>query len=168
MFLNPELFSIIQSKEMGIWPPSDLCANSIIPYIRRMPTQVKILDVGTEKGENVYRLIELDSKNKIDTIYTIKTTQEYDELVDTNLKEYYGKVIFSVPTDPVDVVCINSKSDLNETLKTYYSFVKTNGIFCGNNHSDSNVKEALTKFRREQRVGTPISVAQDIWFWYKR
>ena len=168
MFLNPELFSITQSKEMGIWPPSDLSASVMMPYIRRMPTQVNVLDVGTEKGENVFRFIELDVKNKIDTIYTIKTSKEYDELVDTNLKNHYGKVVFAVPVDPVDIVCVNSKTDLDTTLKQYYRLVKTNGIFCGNNHADERVMKALSKFRRENKIGTPISVALDTWFWYKR
>lgn len=168
MFLNPEQFSITQSKEMGLWPPSDLCATSMISYIKRMPNKVNILDVGTMKGENAYRFIELDEKNKIDTIFTIKTTDEYNDLMDTNLKAHYGKVIFSEPKEPVDLVCINSNTDLDNTLKKYYDLVKSNGIFCGNNHSDSKVKDALNKFRRENRIGTPISVAYDTWFWYRR
>ena len=168
MFLNPEQFSITQSREMGIWPPSDLIADSMYPYIKRMPNQVNILDVGTMKGENAYRLIELDTKNKIDTIFSVKTTDEYDELIDSNLKAHYGKVIFSEPKEPVEFVCINSNTDLDKTLNMYYSCVKSNGIFCGNNHSDKRVKEALTKFRRDNKIGTPILVAHDIFFWYKR
>jgi len=169
MFLNPEQFSITQSREMGIWPPSDLIANSMYPYIKRISNQVSILDVGTEKGENAYRFLELDTKNKkIDIIFTVKTTEEHNELIDTNLKEHYGKVIFAEPKEPVDLVCINSNTDLDRTLNTYYSCVKSNGIFCGNNHSDKRVKEALTKFRRVNKIGTPILVAHDIFFWYKR
>ena len=167
MILNPELFSITQSKEMGIWPPSDLCANSMSPYIKRMPEKVSILDVGTEKGENAYRFMELDVKNKIDTIYTIGTTNEYDDLVSKNISAF-DKIKFSEPKDPVDLVCIHSKTDLDKTLNMYYSFVKSGGIFCGNNHSEEKVKQALTKFRREKRIGTPISIAHDIWFWYVR
>lgn len=168
MFLNPEQLSIIQSREMGIWPPSDLTATSMYPYIKRMPNKVNILDVGTMKGENAYRYIELDEKNKIDTIFSIKTTDEYNDLVDTNLKAHYGKVIMMEPKEPVDLVCINSNTDLDNTIKKYYDLVKSNGIFCGNNHSDSKVKDALNKFRRENRIGTPISVAYDVWFWYRR
>ena len=168
MLINPEQFSIIQSKEMGMWPSSDLIAFSMYPYIKRMSQKVNILDVGTMKGENAYRFSELDDKNKIDTIFTIKTTDEYDDLVDANLKAHYGKVIFSEPKEPVEIVCINSNTDLDTTLKKYYDLVKSSGIFCGNNHSDSKVKDALNKFRRENRIGTPISVAYDVWFWYRR
>lgn len=168
MFLNPENFSITQSKEMGLWPLSDLCADSMYPYIKRMPEKVNILDVGTMKGENAVRFIELDVKNKIDTIFSIKTCDDYDDLVEKNLKSHYGKVIMMDPKEPVDIVCINSKTDLDKTLKMYYNLAKSNGIFCGNNHSDTKVKEALTKFRRENKIGTPISIAHDCWFWYRR
>jgi hypothetical protein len=168
MLLNPEQFSIIQSKEMGIWPPSDLIADSMYPYIKRMPQKANILDVGTMKGENAYRFLELDTKNKIDTIFTVRTTNEYDDLVSKNINSYPDKMKFCESKEPVDLVCINSNTDLDTTLKTYYDLVKTNGIFCGNNHSHKNVKEALTKFRRSSKIGTPILVAHDIWFWHRR
>lgn len=168
MMLDPNTFTIDQSKNMGLWPTPDLCATSMYPYIKRMSNKVNVVDVGTMKGENAVRFIELDMNNKIDTIFSIKTCDDYDDLMEKNLKAHYGKVIMMDPKEPVDLVCINSKTDLDKTLKKYYDLVKSNGIFCGNNHSEEKVKQALIKFRRENRIGTPISVAHDCWFWYKR
>ena len=175
MLLNPELFSITQSKEMGMWPPSDLVADSIYPYIKRMPNPVKILDVGVFKGENVYRFLEKDEQKKIEMIYAVKTpytnfneNEHLDNLLDNNLKECYGKFVFSVPDEPVDIVCINSRTDLTHSLNDYYKCVRKNGIFCGNNHAETHVKIALSEFRRANKIGTPISVALDTWFWYVR
>lgn len=168
MLLNPELFSITQSKEMGMWPPSDLTIDSMYPYIKRFPNNVSFLDVGIMKGENIFRLFEKDEKSKIESIYAVKNTEEFDDLIDKNLKDYYGRIAFTTPQEPVDIVSINSKTDLDKTLDLYYGCVKKGGIFCGNNHNETSVKESLSRFRRKNRIGTPISVALDTWFWFVR
>lgn len=168
MLLNPDQFSIIQSKEMGMWPNGTLIADVMYPYIKRMPTTISILDVGTMKGENAYRFVEIDVKKKIDVIYTEKKTNQYDALIEENLKNLSDKISLEVSKEPFDIVCINSKTNLSETLNQYYSRVKIGGIFCGDGHSETPVKEALAKFRRENRIGIPISIAHDVWFWYCR
>ena len=131
-----------------------------------MKDKVTILDVGTRKGENVFRFLELDTQNKIDKIYT--TDDEYDPMATDNLKPYGDRVVFSNDVNSVDLVSVNSSTNLNETLDKYYTKVKQGGIFCGNNHSEIFVKEALNTFRHTKRIGTPIMVAYDTWFWYVR
>lgn len=168
MILNPELFSITQSKEMGMWPPSDLTADSMYPYIKRMPNKVSFLDVGIMKGENIFRLLEIDERKKIEYVYGIKTTEDFNDLINKNLNTNDEKIVLTCPKEPVDIVSINSKIDLDKSLEIYYPYVKKNGIFCGNNHNETSVKEALSRFRRKNKIGTPISVALDTWFWYVR
>jgi len=56
----------------------------------------------------------------------------------------------------------------NEDLSKDYSMLESHGIFCGNDHNTIPVKEKLGKFRREEKIGTPILVANGIYFWYKR
>lgn len=56
----------------------------------------------------------------------------------------------------------------NEDLTRDYSMLVSTGIFCGPNHNEMTVKEKLGKFRRDQKIGTPILVANGIYFWYKR
>jgi hypothetical protein len=172
LLLNPDLFSIEQAKGMGMWPPSDIVAHGILPYIKRMKTDhITILDVGTMKGENIYMLSELE---KVDTVVGIESfaepNPEYTNLLKKNLvNNTKFEIVDAVNKDDLfDVVCIHSRSELEKNLRLYYNYVKSNGIFCGNDHHLPHVKDALHKFRRETKIGTPINVSNGCWFWWKR
>lgn len=172
--LNPELFSIEQAKGMGMWPPSDIVAHGIIPYINRMKQDtVTVLDVGVMKGENAIYLLE--KCKKIDEVTGVESFAEgkyqvgYQSLLEQNTKdEPRFKLWDNSVSGPFDVVCIHSNSDLAAALPLYYNMVKSNGIFCGNEHHLPHVKDALHKFRRETKIGTPINVSNGCWFWWKR
>lgn len=171
--LNPELFSITQSKEMGLWPPGDTVSIGVFPYIERLKVEsVKILDVGCMKGENAVHLCELDTKKKIKQIDLVVSggQKEFESVLQENIKGNNRiKVLISDVSDEYDVVCIHGNAkNLPKTMRKYYSKLKSNGIFCGNAHADVQTKVALNTFRREDRIGTPIMVSKDCWFWVKR
>lgn len=176
MFLNPTQFSITQSKEMGLWPPGDVAGLGVWPYIKRhRESNLIVLDVGVMKGENVVYLLEKDTNNKIEKIcgvvsYDPQRKQEfenYETILKTNTE---GMARFSLDYsgEPAHVVCVHADSELDTNLEKYYSVVKSNGIFCGNDHHSPRVKEALTNFRRKNKIGTPIMVSTGCWFWIKR
>ena len=72
MNLDPDLFTIKQSQEMGTWPPSNLVAHGISPYIaRQKKDDLIVLDVGVMKGENAFMLLANDIKKKIKMVYGI-------------------------------------------------------------------------------------------------
>lgn len=172
LVMDPELFSIAQSKEMGLWPPGNVVAHGVLPYILRLkPTTLTILDVGCMKGENAIYMLEKDTKLKIEKIYGVvsveKDKEDYKELLKQNTKDN-SRFTLNYKDQDVDVVCINAQSDLDNTLKKYYDKVKSHGIFCGNEHGTIRVREALSRFRRNKKIGTPINVSRDCWFWYKR
>lgn len=157
---SPEQSSIQQNDDniiQGIWP-----------YIKRLKTDnIEILIVGIEKGDTAARLLELDNDKKINKIYGIDTDKKYvDDLAENVKKNNRIKLIYN--NEPVNVVIVYSHTDLNETLKKYYNKVKHNGIFCGDKHGASEVSSVLKKFRRESKIGTPINVSKDCWFWYVR
>jgi len=175
---DPEFFNIEQNKLMGLWPPGDQVAIGVYPYIKRLKTdKVTIVDVGVMKGEGARWFFEMDTVNqKIGMIYGVVSVMEgdknrYNDLLEKNMS---GESRFTLGFDPykknqeVDVVCINSECNLDKSLKRFYRSVKPNGIFCGNLHASGKVKEALLKFRRDNKIGTPISVSNGSWFWYKR
>lgn len=173
MLMNPELFSITQSKEMGLWPPADCDhVTGIYPYVKRMRSEkVKILDVGCMKGEISIYMLELDKINKIERIDLVVSggQKEFESVLDQNIKTEPRLHKVSEPDDEYDLIMINyAAKNLDKTMRKYYHRLKSNGIFCGNNHNDAKVKEALSTFRREDRIGTPINIAKNSWFWYKR
>lgn len=173
MLMNPELFSITQSKEVGLWPPGDAeHVRGIYPYIKRLKVnKAKVLDVGCMKGEISVYMLELDESGKIEKIDLVVSggEKDFESVAKENIKIDNRLTIVSDAKDEYDIIMVNSESkNLDKTMRKYYHKLKSNGIFCGNNHGASRVKEALTKFRREDKIGTPINVANGSWFWYKR
>lgn len=183
LLMDPELFTIQQNKEMAIWPTSGLVAEGLWPYIKRMrKDKVAILDVGVMKGENAYRFFERDThpqKKKIDKIRgVVSYSEEYKKthpaeflsnllkILDKNMKTENKFELLSSDED-FDIVCINSDSDLSNNLEKYYPRLQAGSIFCGNDHSSPKVKEALSLFRRKNKIGTFISISHGCWFWVK-
>lgn len=176
MLLDPTQFSITQSKEMNMWPPSDLAGIGIWPYIKRIKEyNIRVLDVGVMKGENAYYLLDKDINNKIKKVYSVvsydqQRKQEFENYETILKKNTDGLARFSLnySGQSCHVVCVHADSELDINLEKYYSAVKSNGIFCGNEHHLPRVKEALTNFRRKNKIGTPIMIANGCWMWYKR
>lgn len=172
-FLNPELLSITQSKEMGIWSPGGLPSFGITSYIKRLKKpKITILDVGVRRGENAFHLFDTDKFEKIEKICGVKYNgDDFDSLINENLKEWKDRFSLHFKECKFDVVCINTDTDekeLDEMLELYYDAVESNGIFCGNNHSSVKTKEALSRLRRKKKIGIPINVSFDNFFWYAR
>lgn len=180
-FLDPELLSISKSKEMGIWSPGGLSSYGVLPYIKRISKpQIEILDVNTQKGENAYFLFENDRNFKIKSICGVQldsTDKKFQPLLEENLKDYATKFSLDIlkyeeTNTKFNVVCINTTDlpsfELDMIMNLYYDYVCPNGIFCGNNHGKTEVKEALARLRRSKKIGIPINVSFDNFFWYVR
>lgn len=169
--MNPDYFTIDQSKEMGIWPPSNTIGHSVFLYIKRMAIpNIKVLDIGCRKGENAIHLLELDVNNKIDHIYlkSFDKDPKYAEILQKNIANNTKISMFKDDDTKYDVIYIDYSCDnLTEIMNKFYGRLSEKGIFCGNEHSDKKVKNALSQFRRENKITTPISVANGCWFWIK-
>jgi hypothetical protein len=174
LMMDPTLFTVEQSKQMGIWPPSDVVGIGIMPYIKRMRGgDLRILDVGVDKGDNAVYMLESDSGMvpKIFMIHGVVSEDappEHEYILKKNTKDFDRFTTLEFK-DKYDAVCVNSTlKNLDKQMEKYYSMVKSNGIFCGNNHDEIYVKESLAKFRRSNKIGTPIMVSNGCWFWYVR
>lgn len=176
VLMNPDMFTIEQSKQMGIWPPSDIVSHGIFRYITRLKEEnLTILDVGVMKGENAYHMLSLDEKKKIKKVYGIisgdpndnRSLNDYESILKKNM-EKTDRFSVDYTNQHCDVVCIHAHSDIYNNLHKYYKILKHNGIFCGNEHNLTHVKEALGKFRREVKIGTPIMISNGCWMWNKR
>lgn len=173
-FLNPELLSITQSKQMGIWSPGGLPSFGVTPYIKRLKKpKIRILDVGVRRGENAYHLFESDRFFKIERICGVRYEGEdhFDSLIKENVKDWNDRFFLDFKECKFDVVCINTdtnEKELDSMMNLYYDAVESGGIFCGNNHSTVKTKEALGRLRRTKKIGIPVNVSFDSFFWYVR
>ena len=170
MFMDPEKFTIQQNKEMQLWPPSNVVALGLIPYIRKLSKtrgKLMVLDYGMRKGENAYLL--LDRCSDI-TIKGIQTHPNLDEVLRLNLAQNpMDRFQMGYKDDEIpDVVCLDCDLiDLDKKMIEFYNKIKVGSILCGNEHHETKVKEALGKFRKETKAG-PLLVSNGSWFVYKR
>lgn len=179
MFDDPTLLPVEEKKTLGVWETVTF-AESIYPYLKRMKHKsVRILDVNCSLGETAYRLLELDKNiNKIKEIHCLPQDPTNETLIKNieDSKKYVslgGAQIVTEVSGPYDLVFLNAlscpKDKLVSLLARIYKEVNPSGIFAGNEHRTTEVKEALGEFRRSNKIGTPIMIAnKDYWFWYKR
>jgi len=183
MLADPTLAPIEQKKTFGLWPPSkDNIADSLYPYIKRMKQEkVSILLVGDDYGEYAIRFLELDTANKIEYIHHSKSLGVSDEELknrfevrEQNVKDFKTEKVVhpNAINKEYDIVFIDGETMRvidDPIIKAFYDAVKSHGIFCGNDHHKTYVKDNLFKFRRDNRIGTPIHVSNRLcWFWIKR
>ena len=152
-----------------------MISRGLIPYVNRMinrEEKVKITIVGDLKGESVVDLLQ--SCPKIFRIYVVNEYADTPEgaklkaVFDKNTEKFKDKIKFMNDRQS-NFVCIEREACTPENLKTYYALVKENGVFAGGGHEYDDVKESLSKYRRDNKIGTPIQVSnRAVWFWYKR
>ena len=78
MFNDLDFKTIAEIKTETIWPPAYSPVIGLIPYIKRMKTNVRGLigiEIGTERGESAYQI--LDECKSVDKLYTIDPYKEY-------------------------------------------------------------------------------------------
>ena len=174
MLMNPEYFDIEMQKTMNMWPNEGLISRGIIPYLKRIrQDKIAILILGDLKGENA-----VDMADNVSKIAKINVVNEYDENPDSetlkqvlskNINQHKSIISLGFSKKERDVVCFDESACTVDNLKLYYDCVKSGGIVCGNGHSSTGVRDSLTQFRRELRIGTPIQVSYlTTWFWIKR
>ena len=167
--MNPEFFDIEEKKTFGMWPHDQLISVGINPYIKRIrEDKIAMSIVGDLRGESTIHFLENNAK--IVKINVVNFDETYKSIFDKNTNGHKSRIDFGLSKDKKrDVVCIDKDACTPENLELYYQNVKQGGIFCGNGHETTEVKEALSQFRRKVKIGTPIQVChKTIWFWYVR
>lgn len=155
---------------------------------------IKMLEIGTCRAENAYKFLEscpqieildtvdpylefMDNTGGIDS----KRINTFQDLAEKNLAEYKGRAFLHImtaeefyktnPSKVYDVVFIDGNHDydfvLNDMNNTY-KYVPEGGIFAGHDFYLPEVAEALTFFREQNNITTPIQITQNAtWFWFK-
>ena len=178
--MNHEHFDIENLKMFGMWPHQNFISRGIVPYIKRIgKDKVYVAVIGDLKGESIVDMLE--TCDKIEKIYVINKYEGDDaetikSIFAKNTKNLKGKLVMKNSIEELkskenlpDVVCVNDITCTVDNLLLSYEITPSNGIFCGNGHETLKVKTALTEFRRQSKIGTPIQVSnRAIWFWNKR
>ena len=179
--MNPEYFDIENLKIFGMWPHQNFISRGIVPYIKRIrKDKVYVAVIGDLKGESIVDMLETTG-DKIEKVYVINKYESDDaDLIKAvfakNTKNLKGKLVMKNDIESLkskeslpDVVCVNDMTCTVENLMLSYDITPSGGIFCGNGHETVTVKTALTEFRRQSKIGTPIQVSnRAIWFWTMR
>ena len=175
MIGNPEFFDIENKKLFGLWPHDQLISKGMNPYLRRVrQDKLAMLIVGDLNGESTYDFLSENDKiikaNVVNIYDDTVESQTMKDLFAKNTDKFKGKIDKGISKDKQrDIVCIDKSDCTVANLELYYSNVKQGGIFCGNGHDLTEVKTALSEFRRKVKIGTPIQIChKTIWFWYVR
>lgn len=180
--INPDYYTIVEKQALGLWNPINNVAGALNPYIKRIKKDnICVLDYGAMSGDNIAAFVELDKSTKIKYLYYVS---EFDDVIEEGSKKSYVTTLMNnlrilddervwevhssgFPEEHLDILSIDDFSGVYNGLDRHYESLLKGGIVCGNGHSRAHVKEALAKFRRENKIGTHINVAHDCWFWMK-
>lgn len=192
-----EFMTVEELKKEVPWPYDHLTTLKFRPYITRLKPNEKNeymgIEIGTGRGEGLYYLLDKIPNLYVSTIdpyfpYIDWNGKEYSQEYQNKMKELALKnlepfgnratminleseeAVDTFKDDNFHFVFIDGKHDTKnvfEDLKNYYSKVMSGGIIAGNGFSINSVWEGIDKFRKENRITTPIHIIDATWFWYK-
>lgn len=167
--MDPDFLNINQKRDINLWPDTSLVSRCVIPYINRMKQEtVTVTIVGDDRGESTYDILKECPKVSRVAVVDYEYDSRFKELREQNVASVREKISYDT-IGQTEVVCVVGKACTFDNLNKFYSFVKSGGIFAGSNHDYPQIKEALNKFRRHVKIGTPIQIAHRTnWFWNKR
>lgn len=191
----PHEFDTIEKvKELGKWPFDFLSAYGMMPYLKRMKGDVKGIEIGVLKGENVALLLEeVPGINLIcgvdhykeHTDYGVTRSQEdmdkYLSIAEENLKpfgeryqlikEESGYAAAGFEDEGFDFILIDgnhSYEGIKSDLVAYYPKLKKGGYIFIHDCFDEGVMRAVHEFREENRLRMPLNMSKNyVNFWIK-
>lgn len=195
-YTDTDFLTIEEQKTSIGWPPEYCSSIGLIPYIKRLGDKIVGLEIGTEKGESAY--VILDRCPNVRKLYTIDhykrwinwngtvpedIQKKFKAIADKNLAPFERRVKQLVGSSPemlsalygpdtFDFVYIDgspSKFDTMSDLKVAWSLLKKKGLLMGHNYQFGEVNEAVHKFRKDEKISSPINKSTNgTYFWYKQ
>lgn len=168
MLGDPDFFDVPTLKQMNLWPSDKMVAKELTPYIRRIKkSNVKILEIGIKKGDNVVYFLE--NLNCIEVIHGINPNTQYDEVLKKNTSPLGDKFkLVDNPDDNYDVLIYDGDSNLELLFEKYYPLLPQRGIISGNEHDKLHVKASLKTYRRKNKITAPLHISSGtVWHWFK-
>lgn len=175
-------------------PLTDISAPGLVDKIHDLGNDIVGCELGVCRGHNLRYL--LDRVSSIKTVYAIDPYIEYQEwcgFVNQNqvnewmntavnlLLPHDDKIIFlkttsnlakdHIPDLSLDYIFIDGDHSY-QSVKTdcinYFPKVKKYGLFSGHDYQLAEVKQAVTEFKIEFDIQTPLQFTDNnVWYWYK-
>lgn len=172
-----------------------ISAWGLVPYIQELGPNLVGCELGVKEGHNLRHL--LDNTSNIKLTYAVDPWKSYvdgdwgvqsQELVTgwkntamEVLNDHMNKItvlemssadaVAHIEDNSLDYIFIDGDHSYEAVLKDvnlYWSKIKQGGIFAGHDWNLSNVTRAVTEFREEHNITTPIQfVESQVWFWNK-
>ena len=175
-------------------PLREISAHGMIDKIISLGSDLTICELGVCRGHNLRYL--LDRAPNISKVYAIDPWLPYDdwcghmssqvveswmhealrllEQYDDRITLLKAKSIDSsvyIQDDELDYIFIDGDHSYDATIQdmvTYYSKVKSNGIFSGHDYQLDSVRRAVTEFRENNHISSPLLFADNnVWYWHK-
>jgi len=187
--------SVEQIKQDNHWPLDSVAGKGLIPIIQNHGNDLTGCEIGVAYGWNLYNTLEQCANIKM--MYGIDPYTPYhdgtDEYKDQNFQDIVkGKMLNSFKSvnrftliqktsddalsdfdnNSLDYIFIDGDHAyefVKKDIVSYYSKVKSGGIFAGHDYSWPGVEQALTEFFTEQNLDKSILqlCETDAWYFIK-
>lgn len=160
------------------WPPETLSTKNFRPYVQRLSDdQILGIQIGSERGESAYYLLE-----SIPKLYLTIIEATPDKLTYDNLEVFGGRsTIVNMEPEEAEGMYENNKFDfvfietklpyekMKKLFNLYYPNIKSGGIIGGVDYNTEPVYDSVTDFRKKNKQTQPLHVIGTgrNWFWYK-
>lgn len=173
-----------------------ISAPGLITFIKQLGTNLIGCELGVKEGHNLRYLLDR-ADTSIAMSYAVDPWKPYidgdwglqsQDLVTgwkntamAILNDYQHKIQFlemtsteataHIPDNSLDYIFIDGDHSYEAVLKdvtTYWSKIKSGGIFAGHDWNLDSVNRAVKEFREENQIATEIQFTNsNVWFWYK-
>ncbi|MDX1921806.1 MAG: class I SAM-dependent methyltransferase [Alphaproteobacteria bacterium] len=191
---HQDTLTVAELKAEGIWPNHYISAIGLIPLLRNLGDNIKGLEIGVCRGENIVRF--LDDCPNIAHIDAVDPYEAYDDpnggmdqaMMDTfhalavkNFESYPGRVTLhrmrsvnfarTIDDHFYDYLFIDgdhSYAAVRDDIAAWYPKLKTGGLFCGHDVLVKDVQRAIVEFRDTNGIKTPVQLCKNtVWYWKK-
>jgi hypothetical protein len=186
--------TIEEYKNRDQWPLDYIAGKGLIHPIKQLGDKVVGLEIGVCRGENI--VFFLENCSNIERIHCIDPYMEYNdwngiitqqqmnefyEITMKNFERHMNRITLHKDTakncvplfenESLDYIFIDgdhSYSGVLSDMTNYYDKLKFGGIFSGHDINLLEVRNAIIKFREDNKIANEVTIVENnAWYWRK-